>query len=99
MNEKKEVLNVNDELVKDDVSECKKAGLKKPLLVVAIGAAAVAAVTGVTKLIAKGVKKAKANKEKREIKDLEEKGYTILPPDELSEELDCEVAALSEESK
>lgn len=94
MNEKNEVL-VNDELVKDEVSESKESGLKKPLFVVAIGAAAVAAVTGITKLIAKGVKKAKANKEKREIDDLQKKGYTILPPDEMLEEVEVE-AEISE---
>ncbi len=98
MNEKNEVF-VNEELVKDEVSESKESGLKKPLFVVAIGAAAVAAVTGISKLIAKGVKKAKANKEKREIEDLQKKGYTVLPPEEFGDALDCGVETEISETK
>ena len=100
MNEKKEVLNVNDELVKDEVSENKESnGLKKPLLVVAIGGAVVAATTLVVKGIKKGAAKAKIKKEEKAVKYLSEQGYTILPPVEVLEQLEDESETTVSESE
>ena len=81
--EETKVLDVNEETVGEvtPIEETKGNSIKKPLLVVAICAIPLA-VTGIVKGIGKLAKKAKANKEAREIKDLTAKGYTVIPPDD-----------------